>query len=507
MIDRDVPIPAYYQLKQLIKEQILQGHLKPGDQLPTEAELCAQYNLSRTPVRQALRELVFEGLLTRTAGRGTFIAHPPDTRSASAATAPRRALRQAQDGARDTALRVVLSDERWREPLDRAAELWNRDHPDRPIDLVFTLVPLKDLRAYLVEAVGGGEAPDISLLDSVWVAEFAERHYLQPPAEVDPAWGSVGGKSFFPALLAANRYNGTAYAVPISADVSVIWYRRDWFAAEGLAPPATWDELLAASRHFQQPAVRDRYGLGPHPLVLVGGRHGGETTIYQLLPFLWAAGGDLIADDRVVLDSPQSRQALAFLVSLVQSEKLVPPDVVDYAWDEAVRVFAQGAAALAVGGTYESFFIRSLAGWDEPTFLDHVGFVPIPAGPEGRPATLVGGMSYVIYRQSQAPARALALLDLAGREDVLGRFCERTGHYPPQIAVAHNLAQGGNGFLARAAPLLEIARARPAIPDFARVSEQFQALVEDCLTGRRRVEDAVPRTAELIAAITGLPLG
>ncbi|MFQ5856166.1 MAG: extracellular solute-binding protein [Anaerolineae bacterium] len=491
MIDRDVPIPAYYQLKQLIKGQIQQGQLQPGDRLPTEVELCARYKLSRTPVRQALQELVFEGLLIRTPGRGTFVAHPPRTRSASSTIT----------------LRVVLSDERWREPLERAAELWHRDHPDNPIDLDFTLVPLGELRAYLVEAVGRGEAPDISLLDSVWVAEFAERHYLQPPTEVDPAWGSVGGKSFFSGLLAANRYNSTPYAVPIGADISVIWYRRDWFAAEGLTPPATWDELLAVGRHFQHAAVRARYDLGSHPLVFVGGRQGGETTTYQLLPFLWAAGGDLIAGDRVVLDSPQSHQALAFLTSLVHSEKLAPPEVVDYTWDKTVRIFAQGGAALAVGGTYESFFIRSLAGWDEPSFLDNVGFMPIPAAPDGQPATLVGGMSYVIYRQSLAPAQALALLDLAGREEVLGPFCERTGHHPPQIAVARNLAQAGNGFLARAAPLLEIARARPAIPEFARVSEQFQALVEDCLTGRRRAEDAVPRTAELIAAITGLPLG
>lgn len=491
MIDRNIPIPAYYQLKQLIKKQIQAGDLQPGDRLPTEAELCERYNLSRTPVRQALQELVFEGLLIRTPGRGTFVAQPL-TKSAASAT---------------TTLRVVLSDERWREPLDRAAELWNRDHPNAPIDLDFTLLPLGELRAYLVAAVGRGEAPDISLLDSVWVAEFAERHYLLPPTEVDPAWGSVGGQSFFPALLAANRYTSTPYAVPISADVSVIWYRRDWLAAEGLTPPATWDELLTVGRHFQQPTVRDRYGLGPHPLVLVGGRHGDETTIYQLLPFLWAAGGDLIAGDRVVLDGPQSRHALTFLSSLVHSEKLAPPEVVDYAWDQAARIFAQGTAALAVGGTYESFFIRSLAGWDEPTFLENVGFVPIPAAPGGQPAALVGGMSYVIYRQSRAPAQALALLDLAGREEILGPFCERTGHHPPQIAVAHNLAQAGNGFLARAAPLLEIARSRPAIPEFARVSEQIQALVEDCLTGRRSVEEAVPRTAELIAAITGLPLG
>jgi ABC-type glycerol-3-phosphate transport system substrate-binding protein len=249
-----------------------------------------------------------------------------------------------------------------------------------------------------------------------------------------------------------------------------------------------------------------RYGLASHPLVFVGGRHGGEATTYQLLPFLWAAGGDLIANDQVVLDSPHSQQALTFLSSLVQTEKLVPPEIVDYAWDEAARTFAEGGAALAVGGTYESFFIRSVAAWDEADFLEKVGFVPIPAPPGGQPATLVGGMSYVIYRQSQMPIQALALLDLAGRDEILGPFSLRTAHHPPRIGTAHNLAQAGNGFLAQTASLLEIARARPSIPDFARVSAQFQALIEDCLTGRRSVEQAVPRTAEMIAAITGLPL-
>jgi ABC-type glycerol-3-phosphate transport system substrate-binding protein len=338
------------------------------------------------------------------------------------------------------------------------------------------------------------------------VAEFANRHYLLPPVEVNPAWGLLHENDFFPALLAANYYHGALYSVPITADVSVIWYRRDWLAAEGLAPPTTWDELLAVGHRFRQPAVRTRYGLGPHPLVFVGGRHGAEATPYQLLPFLWAAGGDLIANDRVVLDSPHSQQALIFLTSLVQSEKLAPPEVVDYAWDEAARIFAQGGAALAVGGTYESFFICSQAGWDDTVFQDKVGFVPVPAAPGGKPAALVGGMSYVIYRQSHTSTQALALLDLAGHDEILGPFSMRTAHHPPRIGTAHNLAQAGNTFLAQTASLLKIARARPPIPDFARVSAQFQTLVEDCLTGRRSVDQAVPRTAEMIAAITGLPL-
>ena len=72
-IDHTSPIPLYYQLKLLIQKQIENGSLAPGQRIPTEAELCQRFHISRTPVRQALLELVREGMLTRVAGRGTFV--------------------------------------------------------------------------------------------------------------------------------------------------------------------------------------------------------------------------------------------------------------------------------------------------------------------------------------------------------------------------------------------------------------------------------------------------
>lgn len=76
MLERESPIPLYYQLKQLLIDQISVGDLKPGDMLPTEEQLQEQYDLSRTTVRLALKELVVEGKITRQQGRGTFVALP-----------------------------------------------------------------------------------------------------------------------------------------------------------------------------------------------------------------------------------------------------------------------------------------------------------------------------------------------------------------------------------------------------------------------------------------------
>ena len=75
-IDFDSHIPYYIQLIETLKEKINQGELKPGDQIPSEPELCEIYGISRTVVRQALKEMEFESLIYRRKGKGTFIAEP-----------------------------------------------------------------------------------------------------------------------------------------------------------------------------------------------------------------------------------------------------------------------------------------------------------------------------------------------------------------------------------------------------------------------------------------------
>jgi GntR family transcriptional regulator len=76
VISRALPIPLYYQLKDLIEAQIRCGELRPGDRLPAEDELATYYRISKATVRQALADLAVAGLVRREQGRGTFVAAP-----------------------------------------------------------------------------------------------------------------------------------------------------------------------------------------------------------------------------------------------------------------------------------------------------------------------------------------------------------------------------------------------------------------------------------------------
>jgi GntR family transcriptional regulator len=73
-LDRSSPIPLYYQLREQLREAIKDGRLEPHVALPTEPELAERVGVSRFTLRQAIDELVREGLVRRERGRGTFVA-------------------------------------------------------------------------------------------------------------------------------------------------------------------------------------------------------------------------------------------------------------------------------------------------------------------------------------------------------------------------------------------------------------------------------------------------
>lgn len=78
-IDKGGFIPLYIQLRDILKELVNTKKLLPGDRIPSENELSAAFNISRMTVRQAIQELMREGIVTIRRGEGTFVNTTPHT--------------------------------------------------------------------------------------------------------------------------------------------------------------------------------------------------------------------------------------------------------------------------------------------------------------------------------------------------------------------------------------------------------------------------------------------
>lgn len=472
-IDPAQPIPIYFQLKTLLLEDILGGRYDGDGRLPTEHELCERYRISRTPVTRALSELAEEGVVLRHRRRGTFVnphwRRPPAGRPE---------------------VRIVVSEGPWGRML--------RDAAAGRLQINLVTVPRPSLRQVLMHSVAEGQAPDLAIMDSVWVSEFAAAGFLRPIEDIDGAWvRQEYERDFLPPLVRANRYGRQTYGISAFADVAGLWYRRRELERAGAMPPTTWNELRSVGRALAKSGAK-------RPIVMPGGSQGAETTAYCLIAFLASNSAAVLDGDRVVLDSPATVEALRFLRSLVEDGSM-PADVVAYPWDRSTAMLAEGHAAISFGGSYEAAGLAEALGVPLEELWEHVGFLPAPAGPRGAPSCAAGTMSYGIFSQAAQPRVALDLLRLAVDPEALAGIARSTGRIPARRS-AVRLADPGFPFLLQTEEMLERAVTRPATPSYARVSAQLQAMLEAVLTGRLKPGPAASRTADMIGAITGLPV-
>jgi GntR family transcriptional regulator len=77
MVDLTEALPLYQRVYRLLADDIGRGLLRPGDRLPAERTLCDRLNVSRATVRRALAELVADGLIEASVGRGSFVSGGP----------------------------------------------------------------------------------------------------------------------------------------------------------------------------------------------------------------------------------------------------------------------------------------------------------------------------------------------------------------------------------------------------------------------------------------------
>lgn len=466
----------------LIKNKIEKGVYVPGDRIPTERALCEKYDISRAPVRQALADLVQEGYIRRQSGRGTFV---------------QARVRESQE--RQITLHLLAYDVRWVTLMESAVQQWNDFHPNRVLRLDVEMPSQSEFHQELCSSMGGAAAPDIVSLDYVWVTRYARLGFLASLDELDPDFADWLRAELEPSVLLNHMLDEELYGVPVQADVTGLWYRKDWFEAEGLEPAKTWDDWLAQLDYFARDDVKARLG-HDYPVSFPISTMTGEATLNLLLPFIWTAGGRLIDEQgRAALEDPAVVRVVEFLQDIVRERAYLPEDAASFHWWDSTRLLATGRTPMTLGGSYEWPTLAEEAASSREEMMERFGFVPPPRPTEAdQPVLSLGGTTWAVMRESKHYELSLEILQMTMDLDVVVPFCERELQISSLKSANQQLLKDDNPWMHAVVPLLALARPRPMLEDYVQVSRILQQMFEMALVDGLPAERVVRRTARIL---------
>lgn len=297
---------------------------------------------------------------------------------------------------------------------------------------------------------------DILALDVTWTPELAEAGWIVPFAPADARRLTEG---MLPVTVTTGTWDGRLYAVPLSTNVQLLWYRTDLVEQ----PPQTWDEMIAAARRL---AEQGR----PHYVEVQGAQYEGYTVLFTSL--VASAGGQVLTDDgtAVVLGEPAER-AVAAIRALADSPAADPSWSTQRENDNRLA-FEAGTAAFQLNYP----FVYPSAWQNDPELARRIGWAQWPTLIPGRHSrTTIGGFNLAIGAHSRHRTEAAAAIEcLTSRENQIRTAID--GGLPPTIEDLYTdqeLIDGGYPFAAAIHEALRHATVRPRTPAYQSVSLQI----------------------------------
>ena len=348
--------------------------------------------------------------------------------------------------------------------------------------------------------LSSGSAPDLIMVDSFLVAEYAGSNYLLPLDDMLKGWDQF--QYYSKGLLDVASYNGKVYALPTDTDVRMLWYNRADFAKAGLPDPwtpKTWDDVLAAAQKLKDAGVTDAW------LIPAGTKAEEAATMQGFYMAMLGAGsptGDanrlrVRADDKWIGDSPAIRKTLQLYHEVYVDKKLgVGSD--NYTLDFAAtnKAFLDGKIGIMASGSWENSCLWDCNGVNVPSQADRdkiVAWTPWPGnGEPGNKTTtnISGGWTIAISAKAPDPANSFKLLTAIFDKK---NFLDWTvsGHrMAVRTDIATDPAYTADPFLAKATELAKDTTGRDTVPGYAKVSALVQQATADILDGKS-VDDVV----------------
>jgi len=320
---------------------------------------------------------------------------------------------------------------------------------------------------------------DVVQFDDPYLPAFAAGGFLEPLDDFLQTSQEYGAKDIPQPILDYGKFKGTTYALDLSSEPYLFWYRTDLFNKAGLKLPATWEEYVANAKAIQDAKL----GSGQ-----VMGLSKPSSLPFHWLQMVWSYGGDLVdANNKPTVNTPK---AIAGTTVLKEMVPYSPSSALTASDDDVVSIFCQQDVGEMI--SYSGYF---------PVVKDpkqcKVGQVfdvsVVPAGPASNQVLLEGWHIGVPSDSKNKPqamrflewmlgkSHALALLDAGAA--AIARYSLAND---PSVTAKYS-------YLPILIKTAEVARPTPRLTQLPEVTQAITNRVEDILSGSSSVQDGLDK--------------
>jgi multiple sugar transport system substrate-binding protein len=283
--------------------------------------------------------------------------------------------------------------------------------------------------------------------------------------------------------------NGQLLALPFSFDMRALFYRTDLFQSAGIQnPPTTLDELVQTAQKLNKPP--DLYGY-----MIVGK---GDPALREFSDLLWGFGGDFLEKglepSKPAWNSDAGVQALQWWYDLVYTQKVAPPGVPSYGWEENSSLFASGQAAMNKDWGPSAFKDPK-----QSRVMDTFSVAALPAGPKS-PRTTGVCHGRGINKFSKNKEAAWEFIKWVSSEEQQVSLFTNFQSKPAQLGALQQVKNSATGIdkLSLEASLKNATDAYtwPLFPAFSQVQPILWGAIEQVLTNQKKPKEGLDEAAQ-----------
>jgi multiple sugar transport system substrate-binding protein len=315
-----------------------------------------------------------------------------------------------------------------------------------------------------------GDSPyDLINMDVVWATKFAAAGWIQ---DLSDRITDEQLKAFLDKDVAAGRYEGKLYRIPLRSDAGMLYYRKDLLEKYAIQPPETFDELIKISQELQAKKAT-KWGY-----VWQGRQYEGLSAMF--VEILEGFGGFWVNPEtkEVGLDQPEAIKAVKFLKNTIQTG-ISPAGVTTYQEEDTRRLFQNGDAIFLRNWPY----VWPLANDEASKVKDKIGIKPMIHAPGVKSGACLGGWGLGIAKTSKHPEQAWKAIEYFTSVEAQRPYILKTGYLPSrkELLTDSKILQKYPHY-SQFLEVVENTVLRPPIAQYAQVSDILQRYLSAAFT-------------------------